>query len=174
MRLPVRKRYAVAALACAVGLIGALVVIALKLDRIVPGASRDGNADVLLGGRSFKIAGDAVRPLSLGSSAPIDIEFTNPADSPLLVTRLQVHVRSVEGPNADGRRPCSRLDFAVRQVGPRFAVTVPARSTRSLSGLDVPPEEWPLVRMINRPVNQDACKGASITLGYVGSGRLRR
>lgn len=176
MRVIVRKRYVVAAVVCAVALLGAVTVVfgLTRGDGEVPGAFPDGHAEVRLGGRPFRIDGDAAKPLSPGRSATINVRFTNPRNSPLRVTRLRVWVRAVSAPNADEHHPCWRRDFAVRQARPGFAVSVAARATRSLRGLGVPRGSWPQVRMVNRPVNQDGCKGASITLGYRGSGSLRR
>ena len=171
-----RRRYAVAAVAGAVAVLGTFAVVVLKNggDGVMPGARTTRHADVRLAGGSFTIGGDAVGPLSPGRSAAIDVELSISSDGPLLVTRLHVRVRAVSAPNADQRHPCSRLDFAVRQVRPAFSVTVPAHATGSLSRLGVDRRAWPLVRMVDRPVNQDGCKGASITLAYVGSGRLGR
>ena len=40
------------------------------------------------------------------------------------------------------------------------------RMTRSLSQLGIGEAQWPEVEMINLPVNQDACKGATFQLDY--------
>lgn len=170
-----RRRWAVPAVATFVLLVGTVAVVGLTpLGGKVPGRGADGHADVLLGGSSFRIAGDAVRPLSPGRAAAIDVRFTNPRGSRLRVTVLRVRVRAVRAPNADRSHPCGRRDFSVRQarLGPR--VVVPARSSRSLGDLGLRRWRWPHVRMINRPVNQDGCKGATLTLSYRGTGRLRR
>lgn len=170
-----RKRYAVVAVLCAAALLGAIIAFELNRgDRTVSGTGLNGHADVRLAARQFRLAGDAVKPLSPGRSAPIDVMITNPYNAPLRVTWLRVRVRSVAAPNEHEAHPCSRLDFTVKQVRAGFAVTVPAHKTRSLSRLGVPRRAWPRVSMINRPVNQDGCKGASLTLAYRGSGSLRR
>jgi hypothetical protein len=36
--------------------------------------------------------------------------------------------------------------------------------------MDLADESWPAVGMVDRPVNQDGCKGASVTLRYEASG----
>lgn len=164
---------------CATALLAAATAVAAVAvtsgDRgEVPGTGVDGHADVRLGARSFRITGDAVRPLSPGRSAPINVRFANPHGAPLRVTGLRVRVRAVSAPNSDAHHRCSRRDYTVRQVRPGFAVRVPGHVTRSLSGLGVRRKAWPRVGMLNRPVNQDGCKGASLTLAYVGSGSLRR
>lgn len=173
-----RSRYligAVAGTAGVVGVVAALLVMSDDPDGAgVPGVGADGQADVRLVGRSFTISGDADRPLSPGRSAPIDLEVENPFGDPLRVDELRVRVRAVRAPRADERHPCTRRDFRVRQLRTGFAVIVPAGATRSLDRLGVARSAWPRVRMVNRPVNQDGCKGASITLAYDGSGSLRR
>jgi len=175
VRFSLRKSYAVAVTAGVMALAGAVAVVGLTHgDRDVSGAGADGHVEVRLGGRSFRISGDAVKPIAPGRSAAIDVVFTNPRLATLRVTELRVRVREVDAPKATEDRPCSRRDFAVRQVRPSFAVTVPARSSRSLSRVDLRRGAWPRVRMIDRPVNQDGCKGASITLGFRGSGSMRR
>ena len=47
---------------------------------------------------------------------------------------------------------------------------VPARSTTDLAAMRVPIESWPSLRMLNRPLNQDGCKGAEIRLQVQGTG----
>lgn len=181
MRFLLRRTTAVAATGCAVAVLSAAVVTGLagvlaggRGGDDVPGGGSDGHAEVRLGGRSFRISGDALRPLSPGRSAAIDVVFSNPRDARLHVTSLRVRVRAVSAPNATSVRPCTRRDFAVRQVRPHFAAHVPARSTRRLSESGLRRGAWPRVRMVNRPVNQDGCKGASITLGFRGSGSFRQ
>jgi hypothetical protein len=171
----VRKRFAAGVVACAVVLVGTVAVAAMtRGERDVPGADAGGHAEVSVPARSFRISGDAVDVLAPGRSAPINVTFTNPHDNRLTVAHLRVRVRKVDAPNADRRHPCSTRDFAVRQVSARFSVSVPADTSRSLARLGVRRASWPQVRMVSRPVNQDGCKGASLTLAYVGSGSLRR
>jgi hypothetical protein len=171
----VRKRYLVAVVACAAVLLGAASAYALTRGvRDVSGTDAGGQSEVRLRAGQFRIGGDSVKPLAPGSSAPINVTFTNLRGSTLVVERLRVRVRAVSAPNADADHPCSRADFNVRQVPAGFSVRVGPNATRSLQGLDVPVASWPRVRMVNRPVNQDGCKGASLSLSYGGSGSLRR
>ena len=46
--------------------------------------------------------------------------------------------------------------------------TIAKNSTRSLQQLGIAPSSWPTVTMPNLATNQDACKGATFTLGYTG------
>lgn len=66
---------------------------------------------------------------------------------------------------------CAVDDFAVGQASNRV-ITLAARSASTLSSLDLARRTWPRVGMPNRSVNQDGCKGASVTLDYTASGRL--
>ena len=51
----------------------------------------------------------------------------------------------------------------------RATLTVPARSTKSLSDLGIPQAQWPVLTMPDLPTNQDACEGATFTLLYLGT-----
>jgi hypothetical protein len=131
-----------------------------------------GGDRVGVGASAFRISGDGTQPIFPGLMVPIDLRITNPHDVTLAVTGLDVTVRRVTAPNADASRPCSAADFALVQVPSSIRVSLPALSTRALSSLDIARTAWPRVGMINRPVNQDGCKGATLTLAYTGSGTL--
>jgi hypothetical protein len=81
-----------------------------------------------------------------------------------------VTVHEVTAPHADRARPCSVADFVLHQTARSLHVTVPARSTRTLRTLGLARTAWPHVGMRDRPVNQDGCKGARLTLDYTGAG----
>jgi hypothetical protein len=118
---------------------------------------------------SFSIAGNTAKPISPGVSSPIDLEFTNPTDSPLSVIKLWVTLREVSAPDADESHPCVVGDFAVDQAAGGLGFTIAAHATKSLSDLRLTNATWPHVGMRDRPVNQDGCKGASLSLGYTAS-----
>jgi hypothetical protein len=121
---------------------------------------------------SFSIDGDATEVITPGAMVPLDLEFTNPHDVPMSVTGLVVSVHLVKAPNADDARPCSDADFALDRASSRLAVTLAAHSRSTLSGLGIPRRAWPHVGMLNRSVNQDGCKGATLGLDFTASGRL--
>jgi hypothetical protein len=102
--------------------------------------------------------------------APIDLRFSNPADVSVVVGDLTVTVRTVSAPNADEAHPCAVGDFTVNQAAGGLKITVAAGTTSTLSSLDLPNAQWPKVGLLERSVNQDGCKGASLTLGYAASG----
>lgn len=134
--------------------------------------SAAGGGHLSVGAAAFRIAGNASQPISPGVMVPIDLRITNPHDEAMSVTGLTVKVLHVAAPNADRQRPCSVQDFDLRQVPDRVDVVLPPSSTRALSTLEVARASWPRVGMRNRPVNQDGCKGASLTLSYSGDGKL--
>ena len=120
----------------------------------------------------FIIRGNVPKPLSPGVMVPLDLQLVNSHDRPLLVRLLTVRVRLVHAPDADESHPCSAGDFAVRQASSSLTVTVPARSARRLSTLGVSSARRPQVGMVDRPVNQDGCKGSTVALTYQAAGRL--
>ena len=136
----------------------------------------DGNLRVTLADPawSFTISGNATEPISPGVSAPLDLSLTNPHAFALTAADLRVTVQKVNAPNADDAHPCTIGDFAVDQASSAIEVTVAAHSTRTLSNLGLPRAKRPHVGMLDRSVNQDGCKGASLTLAYTASGTPER
>jgi|ERR1035437_5963447 hypothetical protein len=159
---------------------GVLAVLAVAfLLRLVASGPLAGTTGAETGGAalggpsgSFTIEGDAAEPISPGVMAPLDLAFTNPHDVPMLVTGLSVRVRGVSAPNAEHAHPCTLDDFTVDQVSSGIKITLAARATSTLSSLGLPRATWPAVGMLERSVDQDGCKGASLTLGYAASGTL--
>ena len=175
-----RKRYVRGFLLVVLGFLLA-VLLGLFLARInedpQPASASEtgdgtGGAGLVESSTSFTIAGSAAQPISPGVMAPLDLSFTNPHDVPMLVTDFSVTVRKVSAPNADDAHPCAVGDFAVTQAATGLKLTVATGATSTLSGLDLPSAQWPQVGMLERSVNQDGCKGASLTLEYSASGTL--
>jgi hypothetical protein len=159
----------------ALAMFNAVLVVGLAVgDLPIGGGDRTGAVDPGQISEPFTIAGDAAEPNSPGVMVPLDLEFMNPHDAALSVTDLSVTVRDVSAPNADNLHPCTAGDFAVAQVSSSLAITVAGRATSTLTSLGVPRASWPQVAMIDRPVNQDGCKGASLALAYTASGTLER
>jgi hypothetical protein len=65
--------------------------------------------------------------------------------------------------------PCGVNDFTVTQFTGSYGFVLPAAGDTSLSRLGLPPSSWPQVSMLNRPVNQDGCKDATLNLGFTGT-----
>lgn len=113
----------------------------------------------------FPVSGEPDRTLAPGSEpAAIDLALTNPFDAAMTVTGLGVAVTSTDVPG------CAVDNYAVDDYTGPYPLTVPAHSTRTLSQLGVPRAQWPKVRMLNLPTNQDVCKGAEVQLAYSGAG----
>ena len=118
----------------------------------------------------FTISGDVRRPISPGELVPIDLMLDNTSDLDLAIDHITVAVVGVDAPRADAEHPCSAADFEVRNLSGGVVVRIAGKSAENLSGMDLPDENWPAVSLVDRPVNQDGCKGASLTLRYEASG----
>jgi hypothetical protein len=154
---------------CAVPLLGAVILVSfVSCDPSVRTAGAGGGAGAAQGGSLPRIAidGNATEPISPGVKVPLDLEFTNPHGFPISVTDLSVTVKKVSAPNADDIHPCAVGDFAVDQVSSTLDIKVDAGATSTLSSLDVGRAMWPHVGLLDRSVDQDGCKGASLTLAY--------
>jgi hypothetical protein len=121
---------------------------------------------------AFTITGNASVPISPGVMTPLDLNFTNRNDVALSITELSVTVRQISAPNADGAHPCTVDDFTVQQASPGLRIIVAGEATSTFSDLGLAREGWPYAGMLNRSVNQDGCKGASLTLDYTAAGTL--
>lgn len=148
--------------AVALVLLATLLVVAL-VGRL-PGIGADAASPI----RDFTITSRQVTgsaPLGPGTApSPIDLAVTNPNDRPLHVTALGVTVTGTS------RTGCTAADFTVRQYAGSYPLTVSARAHDvRLTSLGVPPAALPTVAMLDRPGDQDACKGATLQLSYTGS-----
>ena len=168
MRGP-RRRQVVIAVVCA------LVVAVLLLW--VPSCGPEGRATGTTGygsvgalSSSFTISGEVRRLISPGELVPIDLRLDNVGDIDLAIDHVTVAMVGIDAPRADVDHPCSAADFEVRQLSGGVVPRIAGNSSENLSGMDLPEENWPAVSMVDRPVNQDGCKGASLTLRYEASG----
>jgi hypothetical protein len=118
---------------------------------------------------SFSIRGDLPGNLKPDLALPLDLELTNPNSSALAISSLDVAISDVSAPLADATHPCSIDDFAVTQFSGTYGMTVPASSTLTLSELGFTEGQMPQVGMLNRSVNQDGCKGSTLTFAFTGS-----
>jgi hypothetical protein len=111
-------------------------------------------------------------PLVPGVTQPLNLAITNPSHLALTVTSLSAQPQSVSAPNATSALPCTLTDFSVRQFSGPVSLPIPASTTRTLSSLGVPSTLWPAVTLLDRPVDQDGCRGAALNLLYTGTGKL--
>jgi hypothetical protein len=121
---------------------------------------------------SIGISG-TVAGLQPGAPAAIDLVLRNPSAQNLSVTGLTVIAKSVSAPQSTTQLPCTLADFSMGQYSGTYPLALPASSTRTLSSLGVPSARRPQVTLINRPLNQDGCQGASVVLTYSGQGVTR-
>jgi hypothetical protein len=117
--------------------------------------------------KGFQISGNLGASLAPGLKRPLNLSLTNPENFDIKVTSLAVSIEE-----ATSKAGCSGTqNFKITQVpSSRYPITLPAGQTRTLTQLGVSDLQKPQVEMLNRPWNQDACKGASIVLDYSGSG----
>ena len=111
---------------------------------------------------AFGISGGPVDGLAPGAAVPVALSLTNPQNFPIQVTGITVSIdpaSSVAGCDA-------AENYSVQQIpGDRYPLSIPANSTRTLTGSD-----RPVLMMDNSlTVNQDACKAATIYLDYSGA-----
>jgi hypothetical protein len=121
---------------------------------------------------SFKIEGDATREIVPGIQVPIELRFTNGQPKPMTISRLRVSIQQLVTPHADAGHPCTLEDFELTQVSGYEEWILLPNSTIGLRELGLASSEWPQITMRNRPVNQDGCKGAKLTLSYSAHGVL--
>jgi hypothetical protein len=148
-------------------LLGALPALGVRLDSaglsIGPELVAKGRAHGAIWTTAVKISGRVANPLSPGVSSPIVVTISNQNPKVVKMKRVRVKIANIYAPHADANHLCTNLDFQIRQM-PRQTLQLPARKAIDLAGLGVPSTSWPTVIMLNRPVNQDGCKGAQLTL----------
>jgi hypothetical protein len=141
------------------GRVSVLIRVTLKVLR--PRAAR------------FTLAGNARPPLWPGVVDPVNVVVHNRNGRAILVWKLAMHVQKIHAPRATHIHPCGRADFSVKQYRGSYPLLIPHRATRTLKQLNIARRRWPRVAMLNRPLDQDGCQGATITLSYGGSARTR-
>lgn len=162
-----------------VAVLAALVVTTVLLVSSIngggPGSTTSTGGDGVLPSPSdgtpvtVTMTGTAPDPLVPGATSVLDLELTNPTDTSIAVAGLLVTVQDLSAPAADAEHLCERGDFAVEQSPGGLEVSVPARTTSTLSALGVPAATLPRIGLRDRDVNQDGCKLASVTLEYTAS-----
>ncbi|MBC7677387.1 MAG: hypothetical protein H7233_00105 [Pseudorhodobacter sp.] len=120
---------------------------------------------------TFTISGHTARGVEPGTSVPLNLTLTNDQGHPLSIDRLSVSLRDVDAPRSDADHPCTLDDFVVRQAPDGLGLVLPGEVSASLQTLGVPVTAQPHVSMLNTSHDQDGCKGASIRLDFLGTGR---
>jgi hypothetical protein len=117
---------------------------------------------------AFEISGSLPVALTPGTGQPLDLTLLSRESSDLSITGLDVRLASVSASRPGSALDCSASDFSVEQFSGAPGFTLHAGSRASLGELGFGPAEWPQVAMRDLPVNQDGCKGASLTLEFSG------
>jgi hypothetical protein len=114
--------------------------------------------------REFAISGSTTALLYPGAPAqPIALTLSNPNSVAIYVTALQV---TVVGSNNSGCSAATNLGLSQSSASSNAPVRVPAGGSVTLPAQGV---SAPTIRLLNLPVNQDACKNARFSLSYSGS-----
>lgn len=117
--------------------------------------------------RPFGVSGELGRTLRPGTGGPLNLVLTNPHRFDVRVRSLVVELRArTTKPGCSGRG-----NYAITQFQGRYPLVLSPGST-PLSTLRPDSATWPRVAMRDLPVNQDACRGARLSLAY--SGRATR
>jgi hypothetical protein len=130
-----------------------------------PGGAVSGSGQSSTAGDSapFEISGD-VTGLVPGVSQPIVLTLRNPNAAAIIVTSVAVEVGEDSTPPG-----CpSELNIALDQpsgISPASPVRVPGHGSVVLSTYPLAPR----IGFVDRPWNQDGCKGKSFALSYSGS-----
>lgn len=116
------------------------------------------------------VGGDLKVSLGPGLLRGVDVKLGNPFEEALDVTSIELEIDGINAPNATPDLPCDRRDFVVAPMT-GDPIRIPAQKVTSLSEIGVPGNLWPSIAMLDRPVNQDGCKGAAITFHYRAEAR---
>ena len=95
----------------------------------------------------------------------MDLSLTNPNSVTIYITSLAV---ALSIPASPGPNPCIAADFVLSQYSGGYPIILPP-GTKTLSLLGYTQAQMPSIRMLNRPLNQDACKSATLNFAYSGS-----
>jgi hypothetical protein len=139
----------------------AVATVATAATVVIPGPRAQAEPH-----HTFRISGVAETRLSPSAVASVDVSLTNPNSRPLAITRLDAQISAIT--TRAGSGPCGQQDFAVRQFSGEYGFVVGPSRTTTLGRIGVPSSQWPQITMIDRPVNQDGCKNALISISFTG------
>ncbi|MFI2566625.1 hypothetical protein [Paenarthrobacter sp. NPDC018779] len=122
--------------------------------------------------RTFGVSASLSGALAPGVSLPLDLQISNPERKSIAVTNLAVAIgQVVRTPAAVAAGlPCSAADYSITQYTGAYPLAVQPGPS-SLSGLGVAETGWPRITMLDTPLLQDGCKGATLQLTYSGTGQ---
>jgi hypothetical protein len=115
-------------------------------------------------GKPFTVTGGASGPLAPGITRALTIALVNPNNVAITVTALSASI--APGSSKSGCDGPSNLQLTQSNLSASNTLTIPANGQVALPSSAV---SAPQVQMLDLPVNQDVCKGASFTFTYSGS-----
>jgi len=121
----------------------------------------------LLNGMDFSISGNASAAFYPGTTQSVDLSITNPNPSSDDLTVDSSSLSLVVTPDG-GHAGCQGSWFTLNKGS--WSVNVQGGTTESLTDLGVATGSLPSVTMTDTTTNQDACKGASLTLHWSADG----
>jgi hypothetical protein len=104
-------------------------------------------------------SGKALLPAPGAKPAPLILRLSNSSDAWSYVTRLTVSV----APGPARCRAATNLRIVQSNVSSRHPIRVPGRGSITLPAQGA---SAPKIQLVNRPVNQDGCKGARFPLRF--------
>ena len=116
--------------------------------------------------KTFAFSGDLDTPLSPGATVPLNVSISNPNNKTLTLNSLSVSITGIRRTEAAlaASLPCTRDDYTVSNYN-GHPLTIPGGHS-SLQSLEIPPALWPKISMLDTFLNQDGCKGATLSLAY--------
>jgi len=111
--------------------------------------------------RPFEISGELARTLRPGAGGPLNLVLTNPHRFDVRIRSLVVGLRT-----RTTRAGCNGAgNYTISQLRGGYPLVLGPGST-PLSTLRPDSATWPRVAMRDLPFNQDACRGARLSLTY--------
>ncbi len=117
---------------------------------------------------AFTIRGTLAGSLVPGRTGTVNATITNPQRFLIEVSHLSMRIAGIRAPRGSATHPCTARDFVLGQYS-GGVMLLPASRSRTLGSLLVPRAAWPRISMVDRRVNQDGCKGATLTLGFTAA-----
>ena len=114
--------------------------------------------------KPFVVSGGSVTGLAPGQQVPLYLEFSNPNNQDITVTKVRVTLDGTDQPG------CSASANFVVVENFEGSLLLPRRGSATLTNPEV---TGPIVMMRDLPQPQDACKGATLTMDYDARGTNR-
>jgi hypothetical protein len=97
-----------------------------------------------------------------GTPAALAGKFNNTNSGPVHVNQVSATIGAITGPNITAGTPCTAADYALAGFPATVNADVPV-------GTAVGAWSGGTIAMVDTGVNQDGCKGATITLNYTSN-----